>query len=468
MGLMKKWLSDRFATGPIWRNVLDRRVPETPWYYGDGSTLTLLFIVLVVTGALMGMTYSPNMDSAHASVVYLTEQQTLGWFIRGLHYWCAGFMVVMLVFHLFRQIMIGGYKAPREGTWLVGVLLFFAVIFMSFSGYLLRWDERSIAAVKVSLHMFYNIPVIGEWLVVLVQGGREMGPLTLTRLYGLHVIIVPLFIFALIGYHVYLVIHHGVTSVSEQEQDVVTATKQRKLYKRDAQSEERGENFLKETSRDSGIMASAVFILAMVLTITLGPAAILPEATLYSRAAPQEEWWFAWYSSLIALLPSSIAPAFVVVFPLMLFFGLVLLPVFDRGPKRGASRRPYATGFVVLSVIAILVLSSMRRESPWTAWPVEEAPPVPAGVTLSEEAERGRLLFTAYGCNSCHAVGGHGRQVAVDITEITRRMSHAELEAYIRQPPPGIAMPAYDDIPDADLDRLVDYVLAAQTFPRDN
>ena len=462
MGAVKKWIADRFGAGPIWRNVLYRRVPKTPWYFGDGSTLTFLFVVQVITGALMGMTYSPAIDGAYESVVYISTQQRLGWFIRGLHYWCAGLMVVMLLFHFFRQVMLAGYKSPREGTWLIGVLLFFGVIFMSFSGYLLRWDERSITAIKVALHMFHNIPVIGEWLVEVIQGGSEMGPLTLTRIYGLHAVVVPLIISLLIGYHIYLVIHHGTVSVTEQKKDVETADEQRRVYKKDAHSGSRGEMFHPQTTRDSGIMSIAFVALAMILTVALGPAALMPEGIPGERSFPMEEWWFWWYSALIAFLPESIAPGFVVLFPLVLFFGMVLLPFIDRSPKRGT--RPWAVAFVSISVIAILALSALRTRSPWTGWPMEGPPVVPAGIELSEEAEEGRHLFSSYGCNSCHAVGGHGRQVAVDISEI-RRMSRAQLEEYIRQPPPGVGMPAYDHMPKDELDRVVDFVLAAQTFP---
>lgn len=459
---MKKWFADRFGAGPIWRNVLYRRVPKTPWYFGDGSTLTLLFVVQVITGALMGMTYSPSIDGAYESVVYITTAQVLGWFIRGLHYWSAGSMVVMLLFHFFRQILLAGYKAPREGTWLIGVLLFFGVIFMAFTGYVLRWDERGITAIKVAMHMFYNTPLIGEWLVELIQGGREVGPLTLTRIYGLHVVVVPLILSALIGYHIYLVIHHGTVSVTEQKKDVETADEQRRVYEKDAHSEKHGEVFHPETTRDSGIMAISFVALAMILTVVLGPGKLMPEANLHERSFPMEEWWFWWYSSLIALLPESIAPGFVVIFPLVLFFGMVLLPFIDRSSKRGT--RPWAVAFVSLSVIAIIGLSALRSRSPWTGWPMEEPPPVPAGIKLTQAADEGRALFSSYGCNSCHAVGGHGRQVAVDMAAI-RRMSRAQLEAYILQPPPGVAMPSYDHMPQADLDRVVDFVLAAQTFP---
>ena len=460
-----KWMMDRFGAGPVWRNVLRRRVARGKWYFGDGATLTVLLAILMLTGALMTLTYSSDVDSAHASVEYLTGTQVLGWFIRGLHYWSAGLMVVMLFFHLFRQILLGGYKAPREGTWLIGVLLFFAVLFMSFSGYLLRWDERSVAAIQVALHMFYNVPVIGEWLVVLVQGGREIGPLTLTRIYGLHVVIVPMLLLGLVAYHVYLVIDKGTTSPSEQEQDVHSAEEQRKLYHRDAESDDRGEYFYPETVGSSGLMAFAFVGLAIVLTLALGAPEILPEARPHVMSQPTEEWWFWWYSSLIALLPDFIAPGFVVVFPLVVFLALVLLPFLDRGPRRGMRRRPFAVTAVVLMVAALLVLSSMRRESKWTAWPLEDPPPLPPGVQLSEEAEAGRILFARNGCNSCHSVGGHGREVAIDLARLEPPRSREYLEAYIRQPPQGVAMPSYTHLPQEEIEHLAEYVLSAQTFP---
>jgi ubiquinol-cytochrome c reductase cytochrome b subunit len=238
-----RWLVDRFGLAPIYHSALTRRVPKSPWYYGDGATLTTLLGVLVATGAAMVLTYSPTPDSAYRSVEYITERQTLGWFIRALHYWSAGLMVVMLFFHLFRQILVAGYKFPREATWIFGALLFHAVIAMSFTGYLLRWDERSIHAIRVMLHMFSQVPLIGEELTLFVQAGEEPGALLLTRIYAVHVVILPLVIAAMTGYHIYLVIHHGVTSNAEKQQLVHSTEKQRELYQRDCESTSSGEVF---------------------------------------------------------------------------------------------------------------------------------------------------------------------------------------------------------------------------------
>jgi len=463
-----QWAVDRFGLDTIFRTTLDRRVPKSPWYYGDGATLTMLLSILVVTGAVMVLTYSPTPDTAYSSVAYITERQTLGWFIRALHYWSAGLMVVMLFFHLFRQILVAGYKFPREATWIFGALLFHAVIAMSFTGYLLRWDERSIHAVRVMLHMFNRVPLIGEDLTVFVQGGEEPGALLLTRIYAVHVVILPLVIAAMTGYHLYLVIHHGVTSNSEKEQTVHTSEKQRKLYKAESASEEGGEDFFPETMAKSGAMSFVVFVIVLALVFLAGPAPLYDEANLVQRSFPAEEWWFWWYSSLIALLPPWLAPSFVVLFPLLLLLAMLALPFIDRGPKRGMQRRPLAVAFVMLSVIALVGLSALRLRSPWTGWPSGEAPPVPEGVTLSAEAEEGRLLFAAYGCNSCHAVGGVGRSVAVDLARVPPKLSRQEYRAYILRPPTGIAMPAYEGrISEDEMEQLLDYVHAAQAFPRE-
>jgi len=464
----RDWTVDRFGLSAIHQATLDRRVPKSPWYYGDGATLTLLLTVLVATGVVMTLTYSPTPDSAYQSVIHITEQQTMGWFIRALHYWTAGAMVVMLFFHLFRQILVAGYKFPREATWIFGALLFHAVIAMSFTGYLLRWDERSIYAIRVMLHMFHNVPWIGDDLVVFVQGGEEPGALLLTRIYAVHVIILPLVIAAMTGYHLYLVVHHGTTSRSEKEQTVHTVEKQRKLYQQDSYSEERGETFYPTTMAHSSLMSFVVFGVVVMLALLSGPAPLYDEANLTERSFPAEEWWFWWYSALIALLPPWLAPSFVVLFPLFLIIAMLALPFLDRGPKRGMRKRPLAVAFVILCVLALVGLSALRLQSPWTGWPLVEPPPVPEGVILSPEAEEGRLLFARFGCNSCHAVGGFGRQVAVDLARVAPRLSRQEYREYILRPPPEVAMPSYEGrITEEEMNSLLDYVHAAQTFPRE-
>jgi quinol-cytochrome oxidoreductase complex cytochrome b subunit len=461
-----RWIWDRFGLGPVHDFAVDRRVAKTPWYYGDGAALALLLTVLVVTGMLLTLTYTPSPDEAYLSVRFITERQVLGWFVRALHYWAAGLMVVMLVAHVLRQVLHAGYKAPREGTWLVGVAIFALVLATSFVGYVLRWDERGLHALRVALHMLHRVPLAGEALVVLVQGDEEPGAHLITRLYSLHVIFVPALLLALVGWHLHLVIVHGTTSPRERERPVAAADEQRRLYERQAESESHGEPFYPDTMAESGGMALAVFAVAVGLAVFAGPAPLYPQANLVAPSFPVEEWWFWWYSALIALLPPSVAPWFVVVFPLAVLAGMALLPLLDRSPHRGTKNRPAAVAFVLAVVVALVALSALRLRSAWTAWPVDAPPPVPRGVVLSPGAEEGRLVFSRLGCDSCHSVAGHGRDVAVDLARTDRRWSRDEYRRFILAPPGDVAMPAYRGrlTPD-ELERLLDFVHAAQTFP---
>lgn len=458
------WTKDRFALQRIWNHVLDRRVAKGAWYFGDGATLFLLFIVLLATGAAMTLGYSSSPEQAHQSVRDITYAAPLGWFVRGLHYWSAGLMVVMLFFHLFRQILVGGYKSPREATWLIGVLLFFGVITMSLLGYVLRWDERGIYGLRVALNIFYRVPWIGEHLVLFVQGGRQIDEATLSRVYSAHVIFGPLLLTALIAYHLYLVVVHSITSPTERARPVASGTEQKVVYERDAQSEERGEVFFPETAAKSGLMASLVLIAALVLTAVLGAGRLYPEANLHERSFPVEEWWWSWFSALAAQLPPWFAPYFYVGFPILLFAFLMLLPFIEKTPYRGIRNRPIATLFVAGCVIALVGLSSLRIRSAWTAWPQLEPPPAPLGMILPPEAEQGRLLFGQFGCNSCHAIDGHGPRVGPDLARLRRTWSQAELRQYILQPPRGVAMPGYRGrMSDQQLEQVVAFVLVVQT-----
>lgn len=467
LGKARRWVVERFGVRPILTHVVRRRVPRSPWYFGDGATLLFLLFVQVVTGAMMALTYTPSFDDAYRSVQTITFEQTLGWFVRGLHYWSAGLMVVVLVWHLLRQILLGGYKSPREGTWLIGVALFVLVIAMSYTGYLLRWDERGLYGLRVGLNVLYLVPWIGEELVLIAQGGAAIGTQTLTRLYALHAIIVPLLILPLAGWHLYLIVLHGTTSVTERRERIGSAEEQRRVYEEDAESEERGEWFFPSTAGQSLMFAAVVFALAVMLTLMFGPRQLDAEANLTAPSFPGEEWWFAWASGLAALLPAAVAPVVYVALPIAVVMGLVLLPFVDRQPTRGIRQRPVAVAFVVLVVLALAFLSDYRRRSPFTGWPSSEPPSLPANVELTESAAAGWRLFAVYGCNSCHSVASGDRHVGPDLARIRDRYSRDELRNYILVPPEDVAMPSYAGrISDEELERIVEFVLVSQMFPR--
>ncbi len=463
-----RWIVDRFGLGQIWNNILDRHVPKDPWYHGDGMALLVLLTILVITGVVLGLGYCPAIDEAYQSVEHITERQTLGWFVRGLHYWSAGLMVVMLFLHLCRQIGLGGYKEPREATWLVGVFLLFIVLTTSLLGYVLRWDERGFYGLRVALITFQNVPYIGEKLVLLAQGGPEITSLTLARVFAMHVVVLPLLLLLLVAYHVYLVILHGTTTVGERQEPIESAEEQRELYEHQAHHPVKGEVFFPTAIIKISPWSLVAVTLVLTLTLTIGPRQLLEPANQAATSSANEEWWFAWYSALVALLPPAIAPTFQWLFPVTIFVLLILLPFVDRSPERGWRNRPVATTLVGILVLAVLGLSWLRYQSPWAGHLETQAPSVPQGVVLAADAEHGRILFQKYGCTSCHAVAGSSRaQIGPDLARMEHIYSQSELREYILHPPLGVAMPSYQGrLASEDLEQVVSFVLVAQTFRR--
>lgn len=459
----------RFGIDLLLDKTLFRKVSKTPWHQGDGATLFILLSVQVLTGGVLTLSYSNSIEHAYESVQYITQYQLMGWFIRGLHYWSAGLMVVMLMFHFFRVILLGGYKAPREGTWITGVLLFALVIIMSYSGYVLRWDERSIYAVKVLLNILHEVPFIGEELVLFVQGGSEVNSLTLSRFASVHLILAPGILLLLVAYHLYLVILHGPTSPMESKILVKTAEEQKKLYEKVKKSVTGGEDFYPSTVAASGTMGFIVFLLAVVLTITIGPPELYPGANLVETSFPREEWWFWWYSSLVALTPPFAIPLLFFWVPVLLFFTLILLPLLDRGPHRGFSNRPIWSIVVGLSIIILVGLSALRLRSPWTGWPSSELPPFPKAHIVTDELLKGRELYVKYGCNSCHAIAGKGPDVGPDLTEFQGSLTREHIKNFILSPPENVAMPSYRGrMTDGELKYVTDFVFVMQTQPKSN
>jgi cytochrome c551/c552 len=142
------------------------------------------------------------------------------------------------------------------------------------------------------------------------------------------------------------------------------------------------------------------------------------------------------------------------------------LPFIDRSPVRGIRKRPFWLVAVVVVVLAILALSDYRRRSHFTGWPDLSPPTVPVGMVLPPEAERGRILFATYGCNSCHSIGGNGRKVAVDFASLRGQLSLDKIREYVLNPPIGVAMPSYQGrMTEEELVAVVAFCHVVQTFP---
>jgi len=213
-----EWLDERLGWRSVWNTIFLRKVPKVNWFYALGSATLFAAINQAVTGILLTIYYVPSPDQAYASVQYITTQVPAGWLIRGLHHWGASAMVLLTVLHMVRVIIYGSYKYPREVTWFTGVGLLLVVFGFGFSGYLLPWDQKAFWATTVGTRIAEVTPFIGDSILRILRGGKELTAITLVRFFGMHVWFLPAALLILIGIHLYLVIRIGISSVPTREE----------------------------------------------------------------------------------------------------------------------------------------------------------------------------------------------------------------------------------------------------------
>ena len=169
--------------------------------FGLGLISFFLFLILVVSGILVMFYYNPSTELAYRSMKDLEYVVSYGVVLRNVHRWSAHAMVAFAFLHMCRVFYTGSYKAPREFNWVVGVCLLILTLFLSFTGYLLPWDQLAFWAVTVGSNIAAYMPVIGDYLRFLMLGGNEVGQMALLRFYVLHVALLPLAAVVLMGVH---------------------------------------------------------------------------------------------------------------------------------------------------------------------------------------------------------------------------------------------------------------------------
>lgn len=157
------------------------------------------------------MYYVPDIVNAHASVEYLQSEVAFGMIVRGMHHWGASVVIVMMFLHTLRVFFTGSYKKPREINWVVGVLIFFVILALGLTGYLLPWDMKAYFATQVTLEIVASVPVIGDTLETLIAGGEVIGAQTLTRFFAIHVFFLPGALLGLIAVHFIMIRRQGIS-----------------------------------------------------------------------------------------------------------------------------------------------------------------------------------------------------------------------------------------------------------------
>ena len=207
------WIDERTSLSGGLRWMLFRKVPKgTNWFYTLGSATLFAFLSQAVTGVFLAMYYDPSPTRAYESVRFIVDEAFLGEFVRGMHRWGSTVMVLLVFLHMARTFFFGAYKYPRELNWVIGVALLILTMVMSFTGYLLPFDQRSYWATIVGVNINGTGPLIGPYLSDFLRAGPEFGATTLSRFYAIHMMLVPGLIAALIGAHLYLVAKLGTTA----------------------------------------------------------------------------------------------------------------------------------------------------------------------------------------------------------------------------------------------------------------
>ncbi len=354
--------------------------------FGLGLITLYLFIILVVSGVLLMFHYVPSVERAYDSVRDLSFVVTAGVLLRNCHRWAAHLMVVAIVLHMARVFLMGAYKAPRQFNWGVGVGLFLLTLFLSFTGYLLPWDQLAFWAITVGTSIAAYAPGVGELTRFSLLGGNIVGQASLLRFYVLHVVVLPAAAILMIAVHLYRIRKDGGLAHPDEDQPTVEegeAPPPQKSYGLMALTESStpyvGRDPGKEVFAWPHLLIREVLLFVGTFSVVL-LLAIFFDAPLEELANPihppnpaKAPWYFLALQELVA------HSAFLggVIIPGALVLALILLPYLDRrrvGIGRWFARERWlanGTFLLVLLALAILtVIATFFRGPNWDwVWP---------------------------------------------------------------------------------------------------
>jgi cytochrome b6 len=206
------WFQERLEIQAIADDITSKYVPPhvNIFYCLGGITLTC-FIVQVATGFAMTFYYRPTVTEAFASVQYIMTEVNFGWLIRSVHRWSASMMVLNMILHVCRVYLTGGFKKPRELTWVTGVALASVTVSFGVTGYSLPWDQVGYCACKIVTGVPDAIPIVGGLLVEVLRGGVSVGQSTLTRFYSAHTFVLPVVAVVLMLTHFVMIRKQGIS-----------------------------------------------------------------------------------------------------------------------------------------------------------------------------------------------------------------------------------------------------------------
>jgi len=345
-----KWMDKRL---PIIRMGVDFMGFPSPrnlnYWYAFGGILTLCLMSQIITGIILAMHYTPSVEEAFNSVERIKRDVPYGWLLQSMHAVGASMFFLAVYIHMFRGMFYGSYKAPRELLWIIGCLIYLAMMATGFLGYTLPWGQMSFWGATVITGFFGAIPMVGESLQQWLLGGYSVGNPTLQRFFSLHYLL-PFIIAALVGLHIWAVHHVGQNNPIGVEPKTKEDTLPFHPF---------------YTMKDA--FAIAVFLMIFALFVFYLPDA-LGHADNYQRANPMvtpphivPEWYFLPFYAILRAVPDKLMG-------IILMFGaiavLFVLPWLDTAKVRSLRFRPITRWCFIIFLVMCFVLGWCGANSP--------------------------------------------------------------------------------------------------------
>ncbi len=423
-----RWLDETTGfTATVWPVVTHPvpRMPRAGWLYVFGSATLLTFVIQVITGTALATAYVTSSGDAYDSLRFITGEP-MGRVVRGLHYFGASAMIVLIGIHAIRVYLMAAYKYPRQLNWLTGAALLMLTLGMAFTGQLLRWDQIGVWTAVIAAEQAGRTPLLGNWIGHFLLAGDVVGGATLSRFFAAHVFFIPGLIFLFLGVHLSLVVYHGISEPPVAGRPVDPGGYRRwyeKLLTRD------GEPFWPDAAWRDAAFGLLVIATVGALAWFVGPPELgRPPDPAVIEASPRPDWYFMWYFALLSLIPPWSEDYVIFFGPLLFMLTLVLLPLLWPAGERSPLRRPWAIAVVAAIVYVIGHYWAIGLVAPWS--PRFAARPLPAAVVGQgpPDVVRGAALFHSKGCEYCHAVSGRGGIRGPDLSTAGDRMSPEQVK----------------------------------------
>jgi quinol-cytochrome oxidoreductase complex cytochrome b subunit len=313
-----------------------------------GFFSVFLFLVEAITGLALMFYYVPSPDAAYASILRLQGRVPWGEVLRDVHRLAAELMVAIVALHLLRTYLTKSYTGQRAFTWITGLALLLLTLLLTFSGYLLPWDQLAYWAVTIGTSMADGVPWIGAGLRDLLRGAAEIGGDGLLRFYQLHVVLLPLLTTVLLGVHYYRVARiHSISLPARVEEG--------NLPVHERQAALRRVDLLPGLLIHEGVLATAATLALIVAAIFFYDAPLESHANpLKTPLEAQAPWFFLWVQGLLKLGSKSIMGVLV---PTVCVLMLFLVPFIDRNPSRLWHKRPLALGLAAAALVGLGILT---------------------------------------------------------------------------------------------------------------